>query len=237
METEDGIALWRRVADALREMIATGDIEDRLPVESALAGRFGVNRHTVRRALAALAADGMVRAERGRGTFVTRLPRVAYPIGSRTRFSENVRKAAREPAGRLVAAERVAADLDLSRRLELPVGAPLHRLETLHVADGTPLSVATSWFSAQRLPTLVAAYAECGSITAALAAGGVADYRRRTTEVTAETVRPQDVEPLACAPDAPVLVAEALNVDTEGRPVQFSRSRFAADRIILVFES
>ncbi|MEO1200927.1 MAG: UTRA domain-containing protein [Pseudomonadota bacterium] len=35
----------------------------------------------------------------------------------------------------------------------------------------------------------------------------------------------------------PVLVTEAVNVDTDGRPIQFSRTRFASDRVQLVVES
>src|SRR6516164_3089932 len=86
-----GIALWRRVADQLERAIADGSypVETRLPGEIEIAQRLGVNRHTVRRALAALADRGFVRAERGSGTYVeTR--RLRYPISSRTRFSEIV---------------------------------------------------------------------------------------------------------------------------------------------------
>jgi GntR family transcriptional regulator len=42
-----------------------------LPTIDALVAEFGVARVTVRQAVALLARDGLVRAERGRGTFVT----------------------------------------------------------------------------------------------------------------------------------------------------------------------
>jgi GntR family transcriptional regulator len=48
---------------------------DRLPTETGLAKQAGVSLVTVRRALAELAAQGVVRREQGRGTFVAR-PRV-----------------------------------------------------------------------------------------------------------------------------------------------------------------
>jgi GntR family transcriptional regulator, phosphonate transport system regulatory protein len=83
-----GVTLWRRIADDLERDIAGGAhaAGERLPGEVAIAGRFGVNRHTVRRALAELAERGLVRAERGSGTYVE-AARLAYPIGARTRFS------------------------------------------------------------------------------------------------------------------------------------------------------
>ena len=233
---DDGITRWRRVADGIRAAMADGSMADRLPPEGDLARRFGVNRHTVRRAIAALAGDGLVRAERGRGTFIVGVaPRLSYPVGSRTRFSENVLAQSRRPAGRLIRAERVRADREIASLLDREAGAPLHRLESLHVADGVPLSVATSWLAADRFPDIVQTYAESGSITEALRSAGVADYRRRETRLTAERLSPGDAEHLAAAPEGLVLVARAVDVDLAGVPLQVLRTRFHAERVELVF--
>ena len=232
----DGVTRWRRVADQIRAAIGDGSFADRLPAEGALAERFGVNRHTVRRAIAALAADGLVRAERGRGTFVDgSAPRLAYEVGSRTRFSENVLSQARRPGGRLIGAERVDADAEIASLLDGPLGLDLFRIESLHDADGLPLSVATSWFPAARFPGIVEGFAETGSITEALRREGVADYRRRETRVTAERLSVRDAAHLAAAPDGLVLVARAIDVDLGGRPIQVLRTRFPAERMELVF--
>ncbi len=58
---------------------------------------MAVNRHTVRRAMAELAVRGLVRTERGSGTFV-KTDKLDYRIGRRTRFSEIV--AAARPRSR-----------------------------------------------------------------------------------------------------------------------------------------
>ena len=56
MERETGIALWRQIATRLEDEIRTGKIRpgERLDTEYALAARFDVNRHTVRKAVEAL---------------------------------------------------------------------------------------------------------------------------------------------------------------------------------------
>src|SRR5262245_26860357 len=92
----EGVTLWRRIADEIENAIRFGNhaVGDRLPAEIEIADRFGVNRHTVRRALAELAERGLVRAQRGSGTYVEPV-RLAYPIQTRTRFSEIVGRAGR----------------------------------------------------------------------------------------------------------------------------------------------
>lgn len=237
-DPDSGIARWRRIADDLKRAIADGTIRDRAPAESELAERYGVNRHTVRRALAVLNAEGLLRTERGKGTFVNpQAPRLSYPITARTRFSENLARQARTPAGRLIRADRVAADAQLASILECRTGAPLHRLETMHVADGIPLSVATCHFSAERFPGIVTAYAETGSITEALKREGCPDYRRRETRISATRISPTDAEHFGLGPDAIVLVTVATDVDIDDRPIQAIRTRFAADRMELLVES
>jgi DNA-binding transcriptional MocR family regulator len=58
----NGVALWRRVADSIEQAIADGTYprDTRLPGELEIAEVHRVNRHTVRRALAALAERGLV---------------------------------------------------------------------------------------------------------------------------------------------------------------------------------
>ena len=234
----DGIALWRRVADDIRSAIHDGSITAALPPETDLASRFGVNRHTVRRAIAALAAEGLVRAERGRGTFVNAArPRIVYPIGARTRFSESMVKQSLEPSGRLIRAERVAADATMAELLDCRPGAALHRLESLAVVEGVPLSRSVSHFSAERFPGIIDAYAETGSITEALKREGLSDYRRRQTRLTAERVSMKDAALLSCPSDAIVLISRAVDEDLEGCPVQVIRTKFLADRMELVLEN
>lgn len=64
--------LYEQIARVIRERIADSTYERRIPGESVLAAEFDVSRPTVRSALNILAAEGLVRAVRGRGTFVTR---------------------------------------------------------------------------------------------------------------------------------------------------------------------
>ena len=78
IEFEDVVrtGLARQVADKIRAAILDGrlKIDERLPPEEALARSFGISRPTVREALKRLAAQNLVRSQRGPtgGTFVSR---------------------------------------------------------------------------------------------------------------------------------------------------------------------
>ena len=119
-EVAAGVSLWRRIADQIEQSIARGTYlpGSRLPGEIEIAARFGVNRHTVRRAIAALAERGLVRAERGSGTFIEQR-RIPYPIKPRTRFSEIVGGAGYTVSGRLMASAVESADAEIAKRLKL----------------------------------------------------------------------------------------------------------------------
>jgi GntR family transcriptional regulator, phosphonate transport system regulatory protein len=233
-----GVSLWRRIADEIEQSIARGVFKEggKLPGEVDIAARFGVNRHTVRRAIAALAERGVVRAERGSGTYVEARP-LSYPIRRRTRFSEIVGEAGRAAGGRLIASATEAADADVARRLRIETGAPVVRLETLQHADRVPLCVATTWLSARRFPDAARIYASSQSMTRMLAHFGVRDYVRRRTDVTAAVANAADASNLNVALGRPLLVVNKLDVDRNGAPVLISRTRFAADRISLVIET
>lgn len=230
-----GVALWRQIADRIRQAIGSGALgaDGRLPPEQALSERFGVNRHTVRRAIAALVQEGVLRAEQGRGTFVETRRRLSYPIAARTRFSEGLEGQARDPHSVLLSHAVEAADSRVSEALGLPRGAPVLRLESMGEADGRPVSRATSFFDASRFSGLEAAFARSGSITAALRAFGVTDYVRRSTLVSARHADSADLADLALSPGAIVLVTVAINETLDGSPLQFSETRFAADRVEL----
>jgi GntR family transcriptional regulator, phosphonate transport system regulatory protein len=233
MQRQKGVALWRQISDRIRANILAGlyDGTGMVPAETALAEEFGVNRHTVRAALAALAQEGIVRAAQGRGTVIIQRDKFDFPIGRRTRFTEGIGEQARDLKGILLAAETVTAPADVAEWLGFATGTRVIRLDGLRTADGRPVSRSTMWFPAARFQGIDAAFAETGSITRALAACGVDDYLRDTTEVTAIHAEPDDVASLGLTPGAIMLVTRALNTDLAGVPIQYAVTRFPADRV------
>jgi GntR family phosphonate transport system transcriptional regulator len=231
-----GIAMWRRIADTIRLDIVGGKRPrgEKLAGETALAKRFGVNRHTVRRALAELAGEGVVRAEQGRGTFVDQAKRLSYRIGKRTRFTEGLAGQARSLERRVLSSRIENASASVAAGLRIEGGAKTVRYDTLSSADGRPLSRATGWVDYRRFPEFADRLAANPSITAAFRALGVPDYARATTHISARHADAEETKLLKLAPGAIVLVSEAIDADPEGKPIQYALSRFPADRLELI---
>jgi len=233
-----GITLWRRISDDYEQMILVGKYEGgtRLPAETEIAAHYGVNRHTVRRALAELAARGMVRSERGSGTYV-KTDKLDYRIATRTRFSEIVAAAGHDAQGRLLDHRIEPAREDVARRLGLPPGASVIRLEIVRSSDRVPVSVATSWLSAERFRDAAKLFRSARSITKVLNHYGINGYRRKWTRITAGFTDAVDAARLRLSVHRPVLVVDSVDVTTDGKPVLTTCGRFVADRVALVVES
>lgn len=239
VERRTGVALWRQIADRIRLEI-TADLADetgKMPPEIALAKRFGVNRHTIRAAIAALAQEGVLRAEQGRGTFVIRRNRLAYPITKRTRFSAGLQNQTKSRSRNLLQAETETATAEIAEALGLNPDAKVIRIETLSQADGTPISRSSSWFDAIRFAGIEKHFEKTGSFTAALAAYDITDYIRAATTIDARHASTEDTRDLGLSPGAIVLMTRAIDSDLSGHPLQYAITRFAADRIELCIEN
>lgn len=238
IERGSGVTLWRQIEQAIEADIVSGRAApgERLPTEAELSARFRVNRHTVRRAMEELERRGLARIEQGRGSFVAE-DLIDYRVGPRTRFSEVIARGNREPSGRVLRVAEVAASEAAASALRLRKGRPLWLVERLGLADGRPVSYGRHHFPQARFPSLPDALGGSGgSLTRALAACGLPDYLRQSTRVTARLPTPEEAEHLRQPRNRAVIVAENVNVDREGLPVEYCIGLYASARVQLVFE-
>lgn len=233
IDRQSGVALWRQIADQIRIAIGTGEFDglSTLPGEMALAERFAVNRHTVRSAIASFKKEGVLSVRQGHGTFIVHRTRLRYPIGRRTRFTDGLAGQTSESQDLLKSYSKESAGSAIAEALELPVGAPVIRLDSISTADAVPVSCGTRWFDAERFPGLADIYRKRGSITASLNVFGINDYVRVSTRISARHAAPETIEDLHLSPGAIVLVTEAVNAELDGRRLEYSNTNFAADRV------
>ncbi|MEP3439953.1 MAG: phosphonate metabolism transcriptional regulator PhnF [Sulfitobacter sp.] len=226
--------IWKAIATTLRSEIAEGMYQkgDKLPTEAAFAARFGVNRHTVRQAVSALVAEGIVHSRRGAGVFVTMQP-ADYPIGRRVRFHQNLSAAGRTPAKSVLSLETRIARPAEAEALDLERDAMVHSYEGLSLTENQPIALFRSVFPAERFPQMLNHLRDNPSVTMALAQFGIDDYTRASTRINAKLATATQALHLRIAEGAPILRTISVNVATDGTPVEVGRTWFAGDMVTL----
>ena len=230
-----GIAVWKQIADTLSSEIRdrTYTAVGRLPSESELATRFAVNRHTLRQAVAALQADGLVRIEPGRGTFVQH-ELLNYAISRRTRFTENLQSQGFLPSKQLLAARETPAPERAAHELKLKKGENVMMVEMLDEANNQPIALATAYYPAERFAGLLEMLNGGTHTTQILRHFGVQDYVRATSRITTQMPSAEMARLLKQPVVRPVLCVECLDVDMVGKPIKYGETVFCGDLVQLV---
>ncbi len=226
---------WRGVETVLAGDILAGRIApgERLPTEPALMERFALGRHSIRRAVAELEAQGLVSTRHGSGTYVRPVGVLDYRLSERTRFSRNLLDQGREPSDDLLLAEEVPAPPGVADALGLPPGAPVHHVRRRGLADGVPIHVSDSHTPAHRFPGFLDAVRAGAGTTEILAAHGIADYVRLSSVVTTRLPTEDEAHHLDQPATRPVLVVRKVDGDLTGAPLTSSESVWAGERVQL----
>ena len=124
-----------------------------LPPETELASRFGVNRHTLRRAIDELIDAGMVERRHGRGVFVTDAP-LDYRRTAATRFTEALSAHDLPTDSRIIRRQTIAANERVAERPGLAISEPVLWIETLRSADARPFGLSSHFLPGARFPAI-----------------------------------------------------------------------------------
>lgn len=201
-----------------------------IPSEPSIGDHFGVSRTTVRQALDELAGEGLIRREKGRGTFVNEVfPESWFLQSSQGFYDEAVRKG-HEVTSRVL--RREVGDLPgwavAALRLEdRGTGVTVERLRWV---DGELVMFVVNHLPERFAEAVLKADLESGSLYRALAkAHGVtiAGGRRLVEAVAADS---QVARFLEVSEGAPLLYVQSVSWDDEGVPVECYRAWHRPDR-------
>ncbi|MFD1672917.1 GntR family transcriptional regulator [Agrilactobacillus yilanensis] len=126
------------------------DIEDgkwhigqRIPAERELAKTFGVSRMTLRQAIQTLVDEGILERHVGSGTYVASR-KVQERMSGTTSFTDLMQAQGKVPSSKTVSYHLASPTLSEVKRLELPQGNQVLRMERIRYADGIPISFETA---------------------------------------------------------------------------------------------
>jgi GntR family transcriptional regulator len=141
IEMRDHLPLYAHVEQAIAARVADGSWSPgtQLPSEDRLIDEYAVSRTTVRAAIQSLVQRGLVEIRRGKGTFVTR-PKITQDLTKLTGFAEDMQALGRRATATVLDQRLVPATQVVARRLALPRGSPVVRIQRVRLADGMALS-------------------------------------------------------------------------------------------------
>ena len=215
------------VAAHVRDQIAAEGLGPHtlLPSERELAQAQGVSRMTARQALSLLESEGTVYRRPPRGTFVAE-PRVRFRIGS---FSEEISRLGRTPAARLLWAEEQQPTPSVRAALELPDGATVHVFHRLRSVDDVPIALETTFYPAELTPGILRETGD-GSLWAVLRDHYAIKPAHSSAVLESVAIDDASSAHLGVRPASPGILLTRRTTDAEGRPVEYARDVYRADR-------
>ncbi|MCW7991134.1 GntR family transcriptional regulator, partial [Streptomyces platensis subsp. clarensis] len=153
-----------RIAEELRRAIDREEyaVGSRLPTEAELAARHDASRGTVRQALAALTAEGLIGSRQGARRVVL-AGRRSQSFAQLRSFAQWAQAMGRTATGRVVEQEYRPATAEDAARLHLAPGTPLLNVLRLRGLDGEPVLIERSVYADWISPTVASLDPECAS--------------------------------------------------------------------------
>lgn len=231
-----GTSLHRQLFLVLRDEITRGAFPGgALPKEEALCDRFSVSRITVRRALADLAAQGLVETRHGRGTFVSANLPLARRVPSLS-VLDGLRKTAQETRVKVLDVAQTKPPAEISSLLQLaPNTDAVHALRLRSHINGLPAMVTDAWVPMDLGRRVTAAALEKNALYEILLKQGV-EFGRVVQEFCAVVADPTRASLLRTEVGGPILRLVRLMHDLEERPILHLTAHMPAERSRILME-
>ncbi len=224
----DGRALKHaQVREYVRSLVAGNAPGSPAPSERELVYMFGVARMTVRQALDALVAEGLLEKIPGRGTFVARPRRVVTGV---TSYTEEMTRRGHLAESQTLLARREQAGPGVARALNLTEGDAVIHWRRLRRGDGIPVCIEDAYLNEVLLPGFLQAGMPT-SLYDALSARGLRPTWAEDS-IGADTPSDEEADLLEVEPDAAVL-RHSRRALCDDRAVEVSRSVYRADRFTM----
>jgi GntR family transcriptional regulator len=229
------IPIYYQIQQRLLEQIRSGARKagDPIPSEQAISAQLGVSRMTARHALKSLCGLGCTYSVRGKGTFVSgmKLEKNFRQVQS---FSEEMAALGLRAGSRVLAFDTVPAPAEVAESLRLTPGEPVVRLRRVRLASSSPMGIECSYLPLQLCPNLIKTLDPRASLYQALSAHHGIQLFFADEVVEAGLANAEEARLLGIRRGGPVFLFTRTSYVQDGRPVEFVKSTYRADRYKIV---
>lgn len=250
LDRHSDVAFYRQIAGHLRDAVTSGQLGpgDRIPSERELMEHYGVQRETVRQAIALLRSEGVLVARHGKGVFVREIAPVVRVSSSRfsrkeregkglPAFAAEMARLGREWHQELTEVGRAPVPPEAAERLRIEPGTEVAVRRRRMYVEGVPLQLADSYVPLQIAEgtAILEENSGPGGIYSRIEEKGHR-LSHATEELQARMPQPEERSQLALDPGVPVVTLIRTAFDTDDNPVEVLLSVVAGDKQVFVYD-
>ncbi|MFB9768631.1 UTRA domain-containing protein [Lactiplantibacillus modestisalitolerans] len=212
-----------------RIMDGTYSIKMRLPIEDDLIQEFDSSRYAVRKAIKALAEEGLVYSVKGRGVVLLehapQMQQFSLNMGTMNGLKTQNADLHLDYQTDVVSFKQVIVDAPLSRKTAFEVGIPVYAIQRVRVINGVRAVLDINYFNAQLTP----------GITAKIAGQSIYSYLQGTLKIKiavakrmlrVDSADETDTTQLALGKNNCVGNLISIAFNDEGRQFEYTESHF-----------
>ena len=222
--------LYIQLREVIRSKIEEGEYPPgtAIPSENQLAVTYGLNRVSVRSALAALENEGLITAVQGKGMFVNG-PKTERDLETLGGYRQTMNERGKDASTRVLVKAAREAGPYYARLLELAPEDQIWFIRRVDYSGGEPVALEEIYIPCQVLPGLEEIDIGLFSIYDAYIWNGVRpDVGSQVLRIT--TLEPAAAKLIDLAPGQAVMEFSYLVRDTGGKIVEFARNYIRGDR-------
>ena len=200
-----------------------------LPRESELAKVMGISRTQLRDILAVLECEGFITRRHGVGTLINRhVLQLPVRIDMEQEFMDMIYAGGFTPSVAFVTSEESPATAEEAKKLNLPDGTKLMRVNKLCTANKNPAIYCEDMFDASLLATPASEQNLRAPVFQLLQEKCRLNCFMDVAKLLPVVADEHMAEILKMAPGTPLLYIEEVDYDVDGNPILYSRQYFVS---------
>ncbi|MFM1652421.1 GntR family transcriptional regulator [Brevibacillus sp. B_LB10_24] len=231
------VPFYKQLKEIIVEEIESGKLQhgDKLPSERDLAEQFNISRMTARHAISILEREGVVERRVGAGTFIAR-KRIEMDFITFNSFTKTMLERGMVPSTREIQIRRDKAKSGLAKVLAIEPGEEIVMMKRLRLADDIPVALEESLIPVKFCPGIETYIGYDVSLYQVLEDQYGIKLVRANQYMQVGVSDEEESKLLKIKNESPCILLEAVAFDTNGRPIEFSKSMTRSDIVKFYME-
>ena len=239
VDESNPIPKYLQISTWLKELIQTGryKVDEQLPSEVELSKMCGVNRNTLRQAIGELTAAGLLRKEKGTGTFVSRPSSngLRHKLERISSFTDMLGQSGIKAKTSVISKQLDNVDDYVASNLFLGSGKKIIVIRRVRVGNGTPYIYEESYLPADKFEGILDLDLT-GSMYDLISKHFSVELARSKQTISAVNLSSEIANILNVPVNSAAIFAEYITYDEKSMPIELLHSYYRGDKYTLEIE-